>query len=182
MTAHPLEPLSADEITRAVSILHPEGLVARVVLDEPTKAELNNGAPERRAAITVVPGPGVGVREAIVSLTNDKVVSVDDVPEVRPALLFEDSINAIVAVMENEEFKAAMARRGIDDMSEEHNSILAEGVTGAHCERMFGTMPGSLGCARATRRPLPRSKQPAALLGAGPSVVYATNSGYNPEC
>jgi primary-amine oxidase len=39
------------------------------------------------------------------------------VPDARPALLFEDSINAIVAVMENEEFIAAMKRRGIDDMA-----------------------------------------------------------------
>ncbi|MEY2454268.1 MAG: primary-amine oxidase [Acidimicrobiaceae bacterium] len=112
---NPFDPLSPDEITRAIALLEPEGLIARVVLDEPAKSELGNGAPERRAAITVVPGPGTGVREAIVSLTHDKVVSADDVPGVRPALLFDDSIKAIVAVMENDEFKAAMARRGITE-------------------------------------------------------------------
>src|SRR4051812_3077321 len=104
---NPFDPLSPDEITRAIAILEPEGLIARVVLDEPAKSELGNGAPERRAAITVVPGPGTGVREAVVSLTHDKVVSVDDVPDVRPALLFDDSIKAIVAVMEDDDFKAA---------------------------------------------------------------------------
>jgi primary-amine oxidase len=118
---HPLEPLTADEITRAVSILGDEAgpLIARVALDEPTKSELSNGAVERRAAVTIVPGPGTGVREAIVSLTHDKVVSIDDVPDVRPALLFEDSINAIFALAENDDFKAAMARRGItaDDIT-----------------------------------------------------------------
>src|SRR5258705_13927258 len=100
---HPLEPLTADEITRAVAILGDDAkpLLARVVLDEPTKSELSNGA-ERRAAITVVPGPGTGVREAIVSLTHDKVVSIDDVPDVRPALLFEDALNAIFALADND--------------------------------------------------------------------------------
>src|SRR3954470_19908548 len=116
MSAHPLDPLTPDEITRAVQLLGGDvPLIARVVLDEPTKDELRTPAPERRAAITLVPGPGSGVREAVVSLTNEKVVSIEDVPDVRPALLFEDSINAIVAVMENDEFKAAMARRGITE-------------------------------------------------------------------
>ena len=79
-----LDPLSAEEITKAVAIFDHEGLIARVVLDEPTKDELRGGAPERRAAITLVPGPGTGVLEAIVSLTDDMVVSVDHVPDARP--------------------------------------------------------------------------------------------------
>jgi primary-amine oxidase len=116
---HPLEPLSSEEITRAVEIFAHDGLIARVVLDEPTKDELRAGsgsdAVERRAAITLVPGPGAGVLEAIVSLTDGCVVSIEDAPDARPALLFEDSINAIVAVMENDEFKAAMKRRGIGE-------------------------------------------------------------------
>jgi primary-amine oxidase len=120
---HPLEPLSADEITKAVGIFAHDGLIARVVLDEPTKAELadagTNGNVERRAAITLVPGPGTGVLEAIVSLTDDEVLSVDHVADARPALLFDDSIKAIIATIENDDFKAAMARRGIskDDIA-----------------------------------------------------------------
>src|SRR4051794_32144138 len=112
---HPLEPLSADEITRAIALLEPQGLIARVVLDEPTKSELGNGAVERRAAVTVVPGPGVGVQEAIVSLTHDKVVTIDDVPGVRPALLYDDAIKAIFAPAGHADFKAAMAKRGIPE-------------------------------------------------------------------
>ena len=116
MSTHPLEPLTADEIAKAVAILDHRGLIARVVLDEPTKTELaSNGPVERRAAITLVPGPGAGVLEAIVSLTDEAVSSVDHVPDARPALLFEDSLNAIFAVAENDEFKAAMARRGITE-------------------------------------------------------------------
>ncbi|MEY2423119.1 MAG: primary-amine oxidase [Acidimicrobiaceae bacterium] len=112
-----LDPLTADEIIKAVEIFGHDGLVARVVLDEPTKDELRGDAVERRAAITLVPGPGAGLLEAIISLTDECVESVEHVPDARPALLFEDSINAIVAVMENAEFIAAMKRRGIDDMA-----------------------------------------------------------------
>ncbi|MEY2403935.1 MAG: Copper amine oxidase, domain, partial [Acidimicrobiaceae bacterium] len=58
---NPLDPLSADEISAAITLLGAEGLIARVVLDEPTKDELRAGNPERRAAITLVPGPGTGL-------------------------------------------------------------------------------------------------------------------------
>jgi len=113
---HPLEPLSADEITQAVEIFGHEGLIARVVLDEPTKSELARAEPpERRALVTLVPGPGTGVLEAVISLTNECVDSVEHFPDARPALLFDDSINAILAVMGNDDFKAAMARRGISE-------------------------------------------------------------------
>ena len=113
---NPLDPLTADEISAPLRSSTTKGSFARVVLDEPTKAELASGSVERRAAITLVPGPGAGLLEAIVSLTDELVISVDHLPDVRPALLFEDSINAIVAVMGNVEFIAAMKRRGIDDM------------------------------------------------------------------
>jgi primary-amine oxidase len=122
VTAHPLEPLAGDEITHAVAVLRAGGrvddamLIARVVLDEPTKDELAHGDVERRAAITVVPGPAAGLWEAVVSLTSDAIVSLVDVPDVRPALLFEDSINVIVALMGHEGFNDALRARGIDDI------------------------------------------------------------------
>ena len=82
MTVHPLESLTADEIARAVEILRGKEdrvedsmLIARVVLDEPTKDELAHGDVERRAAITVVPGPGADLLEAVVSLTDELVSS-----------------------------------------------------------------------------------------------------------
>jgi primary-amine oxidase len=123
MTIHPLEPLTADEITRAVQILRADDdiqesmLIARVVLDEPSKEELARLDVERRAAITVVPGPGPVLYEAIVSLTNDSLTTCEAVKDVYPALLFEESVNTIVAVMENEQWQSAMRARGIDDFS-----------------------------------------------------------------
>src|SRR3954468_1953161 len=124
MTVHPLEPLDADEISRAVEILRAKEdrveesmLIARVVLDEPTKDELGRDGVERRAAITAVPGPGADLLEAVVSLTNDAVTSCVEVHDVRPALLFEESLNAIAAVMENEQWQQAVRKRGVDDLS-----------------------------------------------------------------
>src|SRR5438874_7748433 len=124
MTAHPLEPLTADEIVRAVEILRAKEdridesmLIARVVLDEPTKDELATANSERRAAVIVVPAPGPLLLEAVVWLTSEAVTRCDEVHDVRPALLFEESFNAIVAVMENEQWQRAMRARGIDDFS-----------------------------------------------------------------
>ncbi len=121
---HPLEPLTADEITRAVDILRtheprvdPSMLVARVVLDEPSKDALRAGDVDRRAAITIVPGPAPVLLEAVVSLTDGAVVRCDEIADARPALLFEESFNAIVAVMEDEKWQAAMRARGIEDFS-----------------------------------------------------------------
>jgi primary-amine oxidase len=124
MTVHPLEPLTGDEITRSVEILRSKEdrvgasmLIARVVLDEPSKDELVRDRVERRAAITVVPGLGADLLEAVVSLTDDVVKSCVEINDVRPAMLFDESINAIAAVMENEQWQQAMRRRGIEDFS-----------------------------------------------------------------
>ncbi len=124
MTVHPLEPLTADEIERAVEILRGKEdrvedsmLIARVVLDEPTKDELAEEAVDRRAAITVVPGPGADLLEAVVSLTDEVVSSCGEIHDVRSALLFEEALNAIAAVMENEQWKEAMRKRGIEDFT-----------------------------------------------------------------
>jgi primary-amine oxidase len=124
MTMHPLEPLTPDEIARAVEILRAKEdrveesmLIARVVLDEPTKDELKNEPVERRAAITVLPGPGADLLEAVVSLTDEVVSRCVELDDVRPAMLFDESINAIAAVMENEQWQQAMRKRGIEDFS-----------------------------------------------------------------
>src|SRR5581483_7392183 len=92
-------------------------LVARVVLDEPSKDALRAGDVDRRAAITIVPGPAPVLLEAVVSLTDGAVVRCDEIADARPALLFEESFNAIVAVMEDEKWQAAMRARGIEDFS-----------------------------------------------------------------
>ena len=123
-SVHPLDPLSAEEIRRAAGIVRDAGLVAdgsrfaRIVLDEPDKEALaSGGSIERRALVTIVPTPDPDVVEAVVSLTHGTVVEHEVVHDVRPALLYEEAINAVVALHEHEGFKAALAKRGITDLA-----------------------------------------------------------------
>ena len=51
------------------------------------------------------------------SLTDEVVSSCVELDDVRPAMLFDESINAIAAVMENEQWQQAMRKRGIEDFS-----------------------------------------------------------------
>jgi primary-amine oxidase len=125
VVAHPLEPLTADEIASAVAVLREErGLpdTARfsyVVLDEPGKDELeaftSGVSSERRAAAVLIDRATGNVSEAVVSLSDRRVCSWRDVEGVQPALLFEDCLDAIVAVKEDPRWQDAMRRRGITD-------------------------------------------------------------------
>jgi len=115
--------LTASEIEQAVAVvaarpdLDEAARYAYIGLDEPTKAELAGGNPPRRVRVVVVPGPAAHVAEAVVDLASASVVSWDPRSDTRPALLFEDSLNAIVALHENPDFLAALARRGITDLA-----------------------------------------------------------------
>lgn len=119
MGGHPLDPLSADEISAAIAIMRSAGLfaddslVARVALHEPRKGD---PSPAREADVTVVPGPSASLREAVVSLTDAAVVSVEEVAGARPALLLEEALNAIGALQAHEGYRVALAERGITDL------------------------------------------------------------------
>ena len=123
--AHPLEPLTAEEISLAVALLREErGLpgsvrFSYVALDEPGKEELESftsGASiERRAAAVLIDRATGSVSEAVVSVSERVVRSWRDVAGVQPALLFEDCLDAIIAVKEDTRWQAAMRRRGITD-------------------------------------------------------------------
>jgi primary-amine oxidase len=90
-------------------------------LEEPPKGVVTGFAPgdpvERRVRVVIVPGPGAEVVEAVVDVNARAVESFREVPEMRPALLFEESYGAIVALRENAEWQAALARRGITDQT-----------------------------------------------------------------
>ena len=124
---HPLEPLTEDEIRAAVAAVRATGKLsdaarfASVVLDEPSKEAL--AALERRRAATSagpslgdVPGPDCSVVEALVTVATGDVLSWVERADVRPALLFEESFNAIIALHEHDGFRAAMHKRGITDL------------------------------------------------------------------
>src|SRR4051812_27482111 len=103
---HPLDMLSGDEITGAVGVLRASGrlpdgvLFASIVLHEPDKATLATwkvGDPvDRQVRVVMVPGPDVGVWEAVVSVTRGEIVSWQEHDDMRPALLMTEALNAIL--------------------------------------------------------------------------------------
>lgn len=124
---HPLDPLSADEIARAWSILSAGralGARARVVsiaLREPAKAAVLGHRPgdpvERAAEIVLIDSAAGETWEAVVSLTAGKLVSCEHVPGVQPAIVFDEFLECEAAVRADPRWQAAMRRRGVTDWS-----------------------------------------------------------------
>ncbi len=127
-TPHPLDMLSAEEVTRAIKVLREGGhladggTVVHVVLDEPEKSVVaahRPGSPADRAVrVLVAPSPGLDLLEAVVSVTAGEVRSVQVHQGMRPALLFGESLDAILKLPEHPEWVAALKRRGIEDMAQ----------------------------------------------------------------
>jgi primary-amine oxidase len=125
--AHPLESLTGAEIKTAAAVLRADERLTGAArfayfgLDEPPKAEVAtfaDGDPmERRVRVVIVPGPAADVVEAVVDVGARAVLSWREVPDARPALLFEESFKAIVALNEHAGWQAALARRGITDQT-----------------------------------------------------------------
>lgn len=120
---HPMDPLSAGEITAVRDHLVEEGRLGETVrvaylsLKEPAKALLRNGGDVPREARVILLDTATGsTADLIVSLTEGRIVAEADVD---PALvgqapvLFEefDSIEAILAA--DEGWRAALAARGL---------------------------------------------------------------------
>jgi primary-amine oxidase len=120
--AHPLEMVTGEEIGRAAAIIRADArfdeasVFAHVRLHEPPKDGLAADAPVDRAVeALVVPGARLEVIEVVVSLTAGEVRSWVVREGVRPALLFGESLGAILALREDPEWQAALRRRGIED-------------------------------------------------------------------
>jgi primary-amine oxidase len=125
-TGHPLAALTPEEITAAVAVVHgdhrwhDDWRFAYVGLEEPTKASVRGYTPgdqvDRLVHLTVVAGPEAHVTEIVVSVTTGEVRSFVEVEGMRPGLLFEESLHAILALKEDPQWQAAMRRRGIEDL------------------------------------------------------------------
>ena len=123
---HPLDPLTADEITHAARIVRdaqPLGPRARFVtieLREPPKAAVldgkSNAAIPREAFAIVLDRDSGRTHEAVVDLTAGALRSWTHKPDVQPYFLFEEFADAINAVRSNKEWQAAVRRHGIDDL------------------------------------------------------------------
>ena len=120
---HPLEPLTAEEITAAVSIvrterkLHERVRFASVALHEPPKEVVlnfkQNDPITREAFIILLDNTDGATYEAVVSITEGKVTSWRHIPGVQPSITVDEFSECEQAVKANPEFQAALRKRGI---------------------------------------------------------------------
>lgn len=145
-TPHPLDPLTHEEIARAREILVDAGLltadvrVPMLLPDEPTKDELGAWKPgdaiDRRVDVTLMNVTDAAVVEAVVSVTDGRVLSTREhdpsvAPYGQPQYLFEEYDRAAAIAKASPEWQAAMTRRGLADRMElAFCSPLAPGFTG----------------------------------------------------
>jgi primary-amine oxidase len=124
---HPLDPLTADEITLVAARVradHASGdgwRFASIGLVEPTKAALSTwepGASLARNALAIVWSRATGMTyECLVDVTADRLTSVTERPGVQPNFTVDEYHECDALVRAHPEMIAALARRGIDDMS-----------------------------------------------------------------
>jgi primary-amine oxidase len=125
-TLHPLEPLTAEEITSAVAILRREKQLddtvrfSTVELQEPTKEEVfgwpDSGRVTRQAFVILWDRADGAVHEAVVSLGSSEVLEWRPVPGVQPRITGEEFVECEEMLKRHPEYVAAMAKRGITDM------------------------------------------------------------------
>ena len=129
---HPLARLTGEEITAARRIVAESGRTripvadlrfAYVGLCEPPKdlvRAFDEGAEvavDRRVRIQLLEGPEANVTEVIVSVTRGAVDLWREEADVRPGLQYEDAMATLIALHEDPDWNAALARRGIQDTS-----------------------------------------------------------------
>jgi len=127
MARHPLEPLTAAEIRQAVALLRRRCGVdenyrfASIELKEPPKEQVKAwrpGAEARRTAFAVVWDRADNrTYEATVDLTGDRVESFDHIPDVIPNFTVDEYHDVDEAMRAQPSVIAALAARGITDMS-----------------------------------------------------------------
>lgn len=124
---HPLEPLTPEEIAKAVSILRKEKNLntsvrfVQVVLQEPPKdvvLNYNDGdAINREAFIIILNNATEKTFEAVVSISNEKVMSWEYIPDVQPCFMLDEFEECEKVVKRNPEYQAALLKRGVTDPS-----------------------------------------------------------------
>lgn len=122
---HPLEPLSAEEVARAVQTLRDSGRVTQttrfvsVALKEPAKDLLHAGGKASREAFAVLFDNATNAcHEATVSLAERSVTGWRHVPGVQPTMTFDEQVECERAVLESPDFRNALKRHtGTDDVA-----------------------------------------------------------------
>ncbi|HZU03205.1 MAG TPA: primary-amine oxidase [Ktedonobacteraceae bacterium] len=123
-TLHPLDSLTANEITEVTRIIRENGGLSphfrfiSVTLHEPTKdlvRAFKPGDAFPREAEVVLIDQGV-TYEALVDITGSRIVEFLPVPGVQASIPFEEAIECEVCVKAYPLFQEAMRKRGITDM------------------------------------------------------------------
>jgi primary-amine oxidase len=122
---HPLEPLTAGEITRAWEILRKAQAlsgrirVVSIALHEPSRevvARHRAGeAAERAAFVVLIDSAAARTYEAVVSLSRERVLSWEHVPGVQPAIVLDEFFECEAAVRADPRWQDAMRKRGVTD-------------------------------------------------------------------
>ena len=151
--AHPLDPLSADEIARAVGIvradkgLNGDARFGSITLVEPDKrkpAEENGG---RRAELIIYDRATACTYEAIVSVTEGSLERWTPRPGVQSALTPEEYLEVEELTKAHPEFQAALHRRGIHDLD-----LVTRRPDSHRQQRFAGGVPRAAGVSHARLR------------------------------
>src|SRR5258705_7260584 len=155
-TVHPLDPLSAAEIERAWEIvrteraLGPRVRVIFIMLHEPAKKIVSAYRPgdsvERAAFVVLVDSVPGKTYEAVVSLSEGRVLSWEHVPGAQPAIVLDEFVDCEAAVRADPRWQEAMRKRGVTDLSlamvdcwSAGNFGFPEDEDGAWCARSRGS-------------------------------------------
>jgi len=145
--AHPLDGLTADELTRAVTILRTEkrltaGKVASISLEEPAKAEVLRWTPAvrlpRRASVVIL--QNTRTYAATVDLDRGTVDRWAEVPGKQPSFLLGEIFGAVEIVKKDAGWRAAMAKRGYTTFDTIICNPLAVGYVAVPAERKLRLM------------------------------------------
>src|SRR4029453_2014174 len=119
--AHPLDPLTPDEIRVAAEIARMDARFARaqfasILLNEPAKAEViawrPGGTLPRQARLIIM--TSASVFDVVADLTARRIVSAGERKGVDPPVM-QSEFEVAKVVLTNPEFRAALAKRGVTD-------------------------------------------------------------------
>ncbi|WP_390567029.1 primary-amine oxidase [Zavarzinella formosa] len=141
---HPLEPLTASEVSNVVIILRDAGKVTpttrfvSVSLKEPNKADVHAGKTglARQSLAILFDNATNSCYETAVCLASQKVLSWKHIPGVQPTMTIDEQAECEQAVIHSPEFKAALKKHhGIEDTSLVMVDIWSAGNYGSEEDR-----------------------------------------------
>ena len=134
VAAHPLDPLTPDEVRAATAILRRERdlgarwMFASIDLHEPEKGALRDGCPPREAEIVGWDRDDGAAVTAIVSLTEDRVASWQRHAGEQAPMTHDEFVEADAMIRADPQVVAALAARGITDLEDVLFDVWAYGA------------------------------------------------------